>query len=76
MELRLSALSRLASHLPGDHHILDFGDRLGWVEMLRAGLGAIHDRMAAIETEWVLEIVEPVARRLVSRIDQPAIGLQ
>jgi hypothetical protein len=32
--------------------------------------------VAAIEPERVFEIVEPVARRLVPAVDQPAIGLK
>ena len=32
--------------------------------------------MAAIEPERVFEVVEPVARRLVPAVDQPAIGLE
>ena len=49
------------SHLPLDEHHLDLGDGLGGVEALRAGLGAIHDGVAAVEPERVLEIVEPLA---------------
>ena len=62
--------------LPGDHHLLHLGDRLGRVEALRAGLRAVHDGVAAIEAEGILEIVEALAGRLVARIDQPAIGLE
>src|SRR6478609_9014365 len=63
---------RLALH----HHLLDLGDRLGRIEALGAGLGAVHDGVAAIELKGVLEIVEPLGRRLVAAVDQPAIGLQ
>ena len=63
-------------HLPLDHHALDLGDGLGGVEALRAGLGAVHDGVAAIEPERVFEIVEPLARRLVAAVaaasDRPA----
>jgi hypothetical protein len=57
------------------HHLLDFGNCLGRVEALGAGLGAVHDCVAAVKAEGVFEIVEPLASRLVSRIDDPAIGL-
>jgi hypothetical protein len=52
--------------LPFNHHLLDFGDGLGGVEILRAGLGAIHDGVAAVQPERVFEIVEPLARGLVA----------
>src|SRR5271165_560743 len=64
------------SQSPLDHHRLDMGDRLGGVQALRAGLGAVHDRVAAVEAERVLEIVEPLALRFVARIDEPAVRLQ
>jgi hypothetical protein len=59
-----------------DHHLLDLGDRLGRVQALGAGLGAVHDGVAAIEPERILQIVQPLARRLVAAVDQPAIGMQ
>src|SRR5712691_6345338 len=63
-------------HLPLDHLFLDLGDRLRRIEVLRAGVGAVHDGVAAIEPERVLEIVEPVAGRLVAAVDDPALRLQ
>src|SRR5271166_633404 len=65
-----------ASHPPLDHHFLDVDDRLGRVEALGAGLGAVHDRVAAVEAERVLEIVEPLALGLVARVDEPTISLE
>src|SRR5260221_5002288 len=59
-----------------DHHLLDLGDRLGRIEALGAGLGAVHDGVAAIEPERILELVEPLARGLVAAVGEPAIGLQ
>src|SRR5258705_3877986 len=70
------AKTRKASDLPLDHHQLEFGNGLGRIEALRAGLGAVHDGVAAIEPERVLEIVEPLAGGLVARILDPARGLQ
>src|SRR5689334_1744004 len=61
---------------PLDQHLLDLGDGLGRVQALRAGAGAVHDGVAAIEPERVLELVEPLARMLVAAVGQPAIGLQ
>ena len=39
-------------------------------------MGAVHDRVAAIEAEGVLEAIKPLALRFVTGIDEPAIGLQ
>src|SRR5215470_17071655 len=63
-------------HLPLDHHLLDLGNRLRRIEVLRAGIGAVQDGVAAIEPERVLEIVEPLAGRLVAAVDDPAPRLQ
>ena len=73
--LRPAAPPRLP---PQHHHLLDLGDRLRRVQVLRAGLGAVHDRVAAVEPERVLELVEPLAglsRRGCRRAsDRPAAG--
>src|SRR5215472_1975630 len=68
--------SNRGSHLPLDHHPLDLGDGLGRIEALRAGLGAVHDRVAAVEAERVLEIVEALPGRLVAAALEPAVGLK
>src|SRR3954469_12030647 len=65
-----------ALNLPLDHLLLDLGDRLRRIEALRAGLGAVHDGMAAVEPERILEIVEPLAGGLVAAVVDPAVGLQ
>src|SRR3569833_1439336 len=59
-----------------DHLELELGDGFRRVEALRAGLGAVHDGVAAVEAERILEIVEPLAGRLVARIGYPAVGLE
>src|SRR5499426_1236848 len=64
------------SDLPLHHHPLDFGNGLGGVEALRAGLGAVYDGVAALEAEWILEVVETLAGRLVAGVLDPAVGLQ
>src|SRR5688572_3100013 len=61
---------------PLHHQLLDLADRLRRVQSLGAGLGAVHDGVAAIEPERVFQVVEPVAGCLVARIRDPAIGLQ
>ena len=60
----------------GNHHLLDLGDGLGRVEALRAGVGAVHDRVAAIEPERIVQVVEALAGGLVAAVDEPAIGLE
>src|SRR5262245_44569910 len=65
-----------ASLLPLDHHALDLGDCLRRIEALRAGLGAVHDGVAAVETERILELVEALAGGLVAAVLEPAVGLQ
>ena len=58
--------ARRGSHHPLDHHLLDLGDCLGRVQALGAGLGAVHDRVAAVQLERVFQIVQPLARRFVA----------
>ena len=59
-----------------DHQFLDLCDRLGGVQPLRAGLGAVHDRVAAIQAERVIEPVKARAGVLIAAVGKPAIGLQ
>src|SRR5271170_2448288 len=63
-------------HLPLDQRALDVGDRLRRIEVFWAGLGAIHDGVAAVQPERVFQIVEALAGRLVARIHDPALRLQ
>src|SRR5450755_4423970 len=65
-----------ALDLPLDHLQLEFGNGLGGIEALRAGLGAVHDGVAAIEPERILEIVEPLAGGLIAAVLDPARRLQ
>src|SRR5688500_13598458 len=64
-----------SSHRALDQHLLGFGDRLGGVEAFGADVGAVHDGVAAVEAERVLELVEPLAGHLVAAVGEPAIGL-
>src|SRR6185437_5874255 len=62
---------------PALHHfLLDFGDRLAGVQSLRAGPGAVQDRVATIEPERVFQAVEPFLGRLVTGVGEPAPGLK
>src|SRR5271165_640784 len=58
------------------HHSLGIGNRARRVETFRAGLGAVHDRVAAIETGRVLEPVEALASALIAAVREPAVRLQ
>src|SRR5438552_4158739 len=65
-----------ASDDPFDFQLLDFGDRLGRVQALGTDVRAVHDRVTAIQTERVLELVKPRAGFLVAAVGEPAIGLE
>src|SRR5690348_17056867 len=65
-----------ASGRPLDHQLLDLRDGLGRVEAFGANLRAVHDGVAAIEFERVLEIIEAFAGRFIAAVDDPAIGLK
>src|SRR5258705_12613876 len=58
------------------HHPLGVRNRTRRIEPLRAGLGAIHDGVAAIEAKRILEPVEALAGALIAAVDQPAVRLQ
>src|SRR5262249_5432040 len=64
-----------ASDAPFHHQLLELGDGLGRIEALRARLRAIEDGVAAVEPEWILKIVEPLAGCLVTAVDHPAVSL-
>src|SRR5207253_8545383 len=56
--------------------LFDFGDRFGRVEIFWAALGAVQDRVAAVEAERVFQRVEPLAGLLVAAVGDPAVSLQ
>src|SRR5258708_22876808 len=57
------------------HHLFDVHDRFGRIEALGASLGAVHDRVAAVESKWILKIIEPLPLPFVAGINEPAICL-
>src|SRR5258705_10579749 len=61
---------------PLDQLQLEFGNRLGGIEALRAGFCAVHDGVAAIQSERIFEIVEPLAGCLITAVLAPARRLQ
>src|SRR5262245_11014690 len=75
-KLQKEILSHFYLTLSCHHQLLDLGDRLGGIKVLGAGLGAVHDGVATIEPERILEIVESLACRLVAAVANPAVGLQ
>src|SRR5690348_7467459 len=61
---------------PFDKCPLDERDRLSGVQPLRTGTGTVHDGVATIQSEGIIQRVEPLSRRLVTTIGDPAIRLQ
>ncbi len=59
-----------------DHKFLDFGNRLGRIEVLGADLGAVHDGVTAVKLELVLKRVETLIGHLVAAVRNPAISLK
>jgi hypothetical protein len=43
-----------AKEITSTYPLLDHGDGLAWVESLGAGLGAVHDGVAAVQLEGVV----------------------
>src|SRR5205814_6546796 len=71
-----TGVARPRSALALDEHLLDLRDRPRGIQVLRAHVGAIHDRVAAVEPEGVLELIQPLAGRLVAAVDDPAVSGQ
>src|SRR5262249_31883444 len=58
------------------HHSFGVGDGAGRVQALRAGVSAVHDRVAAIKSEWVVESVESLTGALIAAIGEATIRMQ
>src|SRR5690348_16820179 len=43
------------------HHLLDFCDRFGRIEVFRARGRTIHDGMAPVQAERIFQIIQPFA---------------
>ena len=63
----VNCLCRLSDAL--NHHMFDLRDRFRWVQPFRTNLRTVHDRVAAIELEWILEIVKALSGRFITAID-------
>src|SRR3546814_14469171 len=48
----------LRSNATLHHHLLGLGNRLRRIQNLRTGVSAVHDRVAEIQLEWILERVK------------------
>src|SRR5690606_4267140 len=58
---------------PLQHELLDVGDGAGGVEALGAGARAVHDGVAAVQLERILEVVQAGAGVLVAGVGDPAV---
>src|SRR5690349_21257052 len=58
------------------HHSLGIGNRPRRIEPFRAGLRAVHDGVAAIEAERILEPIKALSGALIAAVGKPAIRLQ
>src|SRR5260370_16601104 len=54
----------------------DFGNRLTRVQVLRAGLRTVENRLTAIEPKRIFDFVKPFAGCLVAAVQNPPIRLQ
>ena len=62
--------------LPVGQHFLHFRNRLGRIQALGAGAGAIHDRMATVEPERIFQVIQSLTGGIVPAIHDPAVRLQ
>ena len=56
--------------------LLDLRDGLARVESLWADLCAVHDGLAPVELEGLVQLLQSLIRGLVSAIDDPPVGLE
>src|SRR5687767_2899089 len=69
-------VGREPSSGPLRDQLLGLGERLGGVQPLGADVRAVHDRVAAIEAERIVKLVEPLASRFIAAVGKPSIGLE
>src|SRR5215218_2616098 len=73
---QVRARHAIASDLALDHLQLQLGNSLGGIEALRTGLRAIHDGVATIKPERILQIIESLAGAFIAAVLDPARRLQ
>ena len=44
----------------------EISNRLGWIEVFRTCICAIHNGMTTVQSEWIFEFVEPISCSLVA----------
>jgi len=57
------------------HPLLDRGDGLSWVKVLRANLRAVHNCVAPVKLEGVIELLKALLGEPISTIFNPSVGL-
>ena len=58
-----------------EHYLFDPGDRLSRIQAFRTSLGAIENRVAAVERVFSLQHLHTFEPRLVARVHHPAVRL-
>jgi hypothetical protein len=58
-----------------NQQFFNFADCPGWIQIFRAGIGAIHDGMTTIQSERVFKFIQTFTGILVTTIRYPAIRL-
>ena len=53
------------------HALLDLGNTLAWVQTLGADLGAVHDSLALVQLEGIIQIVQPFLCEVVTAVNDP-----
>mmetsp|Transcript_30110 Transcript_30110/g.49790 ORF Transcript_30110/g.49790 Transcript_30110/m.49790 type:complete len:245 (-) Transcript_30110:223-957(-) len=57
------------------HLLLQVDDGLGWVQALRAAVGAVHDAMATVQLHGVVDPCQTLLSELIPGVSNPTIGL-
>ena len=56
-------------------HSLNFSNSPGWVQVLGASLGAVHNGVAFEDTEFIIHLFQSISLSFVSGIDDPSVSL-
>ena len=57
------------------HFLLDLSDGLRWIQSLGACPGAVHNRVASVQTKGVLQLLSPLVAKVISRVGHPSVRL-
>ena len=58
-----------------DHHRFYGGNGFCRIQTFRASFCAVHNSMTPVELKWVFKIIQTLSRRLVTAINNPAVGV-